>query len=264
MSAVTPVAIDLTQKFPHLPAAPIVEAVIHWHARATSTWEPEKLKTELATRLHEYPKSSLQHQHELIFETPFGDNQEQPSASHHTTWQGIRMQSENKPYIAQFTRDGLVFSRLQPYEDWERFSTEARRLWKLFVELAQPKEIERLGVRYINRIPSAEFGNLHDYFREPPSFLDYWSMNGFFYQSTFEVPGHALGVRIIKTIQPVPTADTDKTGLILDIDVFTRKSLPCEDRVLDDYLPKMRWLKNKVFFDLLKPQAIKSFQEGQS
>jgi hypothetical protein len=36
--------------------------------------------------------------------------------------------------------------------------------------------------------------------------------------------------------------------------------MSCEDESLDDRLPKMRHLKNAVFFDLLTAATIRSFQ----
>ena len=59
----------------------------------------------------------------------------------------------NRPtscYVAQFTRNGFVFSRLKPYEGWETFEAEAKRLWCIYRELAEPSEVQRLGVRFIN------------------------------------------------------------------------------------------------------------------
>ena len=50
-----PFTIDLSKRFPNLPRAPIVEAVIHWQARATKTWQPDELKATLAARLPDGP-----------------------------------------------------------------------------------------------------------------------------------------------------------------------------------------------------------------
>jgi len=49
-------------------------------------------------------------------------------------------------------------------------------------------------------------------------------------------------------------------GRIVDIDVFAKKPLPCDDSAIDELLPKMRWLKNMVFFELLAPKSIEGFE----
>jgi uncharacterized protein (TIGR04255 family) len=62
-------------------------------------------------------------------------------------------------------------------------------------------------------------------------------------------------------LQPPASAQEQEAGLVIDIDVFTKQVLACDDLVLDEYLPRMRWLKNKVFFDLLTSDAIEGFRQ---
>ena len=47
--------IDLTESFPLLARAPIVEAVIEIRARAEASWEEQAITEHLKTRLSEYP-----------------------------------------------------------------------------------------------------------------------------------------------------------------------------------------------------------------
>jgi uncharacterized protein (TIGR04255 family) len=81
----------------------------------------------------------------------------------------------------------------------------------------------------------------------------------FVYQTTFDVPGHPLGVRVIKVIQPSMPELQESSGLFLDIDVFSTTAIPNDPGALDDALTRMRWLKNKVFFSLLTDAAVQSF-----
>ena len=52
-------------------------------------------------------------------------------------------------------------------------------------------------------------------------------------------------------------------GLILDIDVLTTQAFACGDKVLEDHLAKMRWLKDKAFFLQVKKQAIRKLGGGK-
>jgi len=81
----------------------------------------------------------------------------------------------------------------------------------------------------------------------------------FVYQSTFAVPAHPLGVRVIKVMQSMHELQ-QSSGLFLDIDVFSTKAILNESAALDEALAKMRWLKNKVFFTLLTEKAVRSFE----
>ena len=69
---------------------------------------------------------------------------------------GLKCQSEDSFYVVQFNKDSFVFSRLKPYEDWEKFSQEALRLWEIYCELPEPTEIGRIGLRFINRLATKQ------------------------------------------------------------------------------------------------------------
>ncbi|MEX2120640.1 MAG: hypothetical protein WD847_13690 [Pirellulales bacterium] len=57
--------LDFGEKFPHLAAAPIAEAVIQWRARATKWPDSEQLRQHLTEELPNYPECRPQHQLEL-------------------------------------------------------------------------------------------------------------------------------------------------------------------------------------------------------
>src|SRR5205823_15010689 len=96
------------ESFPHLASAPIEEAVIHWVARSTVPFRKEELEKQLAGRLSDYPER--QQQQQLEIETRF-DADGSTSQIQHSRWHGFRLVSADKKYIAQFFRDGIVFSQ---------------------------------------------------------------------------------------------------------------------------------------------------------
>ncbi len=149
MSPTTSLTIDLTESFPLLARAPIVEAVVELRARAQAEWKESILREQLAARLPEYPE--LAAQREMHFEATISSegSYEQPRRD---AWRGVRATSADKLHIAQFNRDGFALSRLEPYQDWDQFQGEALRLWQIHADLAKPTEVQRLGVRFINRI----------------------------------------------------------------------------------------------------------------
>jgi uncharacterized protein (TIGR04255 family) len=236
------------------------EAVIHGQARAERPWEPNDLQAKMAERLPEYPNSCFQRQLEFAAQGVMGPNESHATASQRSSWHGIRLSTPDKLYIAQFTRDGFTFSRMHPYNEWASFSTEARRLWRIFVELATPSEVQQLAVRFINRIATATLDNLGDYLKEPPTCPSSLPLSGFVYQSTFKVPDHPFEIGVVKMMQPVTPVIPQEQGLILDVAVFTSSPVACDEHVLDRFLPEMRWLKNRIFFKLLTEKAIDSFK----
>lgn len=253
--------IDLSEEFPHLAAAPIVEAVIHWRARAGRGLPPEELRRQLLQKLPDYPDCRTQHQWEFEAQLTGGSI----SQNQRHTWQGLRLTSADKLHIVQFTPDGLAFSRLTPYDKWSGFAVEAGRLWKVYVELAEPAEVQRLGVRFINRIGLNEITEVRRYLAKAPKCLEPLGLpaSQFLYQSLHEVPGHPFQVNMIQTVQPPAPPRTGEWGLILDIDVGTTQALPCDDDVIQKQLAQMRWLKNKAFFSLLTKNAVTLLQEAK-
>jgi uncharacterized protein (TIGR04255 family) len=257
----TPFQLNLNETFPRLARPPIVEAVIHWQARAQNPIEPETLGTKLNEQFPDYSTRKPLHQVELI--TLVSDKSDESFVQHKKGWEGIRLESDDKKYIVQFKRDGLVFSRINGYEHWQPFSAAAKKAWHAYLKVAAPLEIQRLGVRFINQIAGATLENLTDFLREPPTCPSNFQLKEFVYQSTFAVPGVTFGVRVIKVMQPSMPELQKSSGLFLDIDVFTNNAISTDEAELEKTLEQMRWLKNKVFFTLLTDHAVKVFGADQ-
>lgn len=247
--------LDFNEKFPRLSHAPIVEAVIHWQARAQNWPEPEVLGAALAERFPDFAtRSPIQH----VEMTAMVSGDDASSAVRRGP-RGIRLKSDDGRYIIQFTRDGLVFSRTKEYEHWGPFRDAAKRAWQVYLDIAAPVETQRLEVRYINHIPTATPETLRNWLREPPTCPSNLPLKEFVHQSTFDVPEHPFGVRVVKVLQPSMPELPQSSGLFLDVDVYSATAIPNEPGPLDEALARMRWLKNKIFFSLLTEEAVRSF-----
>jgi uncharacterized protein (TIGR04255 family) len=183
-----------------------------------------------------------------------------------TRWQGCRLErKDGGPYVAQLTFDGLIFSRLAPYDCWETFEAEALRLWNMFVELTSPAALQRLGVRFINRIALSAGEKPEKYLRLMPKFpkeLDF-TVEKFVHRDAFEVPDTSYRINLLRTIHPMEASGSTE-GLILDIDVFASDIGSFKEDRLTQYLSEMHWLKNKVFFSCITPYARTTFEKEKS
>ena len=253
--------IDLTKGFPHLDKAPIVEAVIEIRARAQSLWDEAAITSQLKSRLPDYP--NVLSLNAVRQEFTFGPELAAEAKTHELGWNGLRFQSADSKYVCLFNRDNFVFSRLQPYETWENLHKEAMRLWHVHIEIARPTDIQRIGVRFINRIsmpPDAD--RFEDYIKphpETPRELSLPFLN-FLHRDTLIVPGHDYGLNLTRTLQIPQDQTSEGTGIILDIDVFTMKPFAIEESGIERKLTEMRWLKNKAFFGNFTETAINSFR----
>src|SRR5258708_6808314 len=240
--------IDLTESFPLLARAPIVEAVIEVRARAEAPWEEQAITNHIKSKLPEYPSVLSARAVQLRMEFPQPSAQiAQPSPAeqvvHEMGWRGLRCESADKRHIAQFNRDGFVFSRLAPYESWDQL------------------EREGVGLRFINRIGEPQEGlRLEDYLEAPPKAPQGMDLPfaGFLHQDTLTVSGYPYGITFTQTVQPPQAPETG--GLILDIDVFTTQPLNLDENKLDRHLSEMRWLKNKVFFGSITRMVLETIR----
>lgn len=243
--------VDLEEKFPHLPQAPIVEAVLDIRVVLSVMWDEDNLRNKLEQLLPDYPKRDTMQETELQFSPETGANVIKDSV--HV---GLKCNSEDNLNVAQFNKDSFVFSRLKPYENWDRFSQEALRLWEIYCELLKPTEIGRIGLRFINRLAVGKGQRVEwaDYYKRPPVPIEglNWSLSGYLHRDVLQVPGTYYLVNVIKTTQ-----NTEKDiGLLLDIDVFMSNRLNFDELQISEHMNKMRWVKNKVFFSSLTEKAL--------
>jgi len=257
------IKIDTAQEFPHLPGAPIVEAAVHWQAAPADPLEPKALHQTLQERLPEYPE--IAPQVEVKVEHHVGPEGSRSSQSH--AWQAFQIGRQDEPYVAQFRKNGLVVSRLKPYERWTTFRDEALRLWAVYNEIAAPPEIQRIGLRYINLVPVESLASANEYLRKPPEFPGDPIGSGlplaqFTHQSRFDIPGHELQLNLVETVQPSPPGSKCELNLIVDFDIFsTGNRVPLDEFRSGSVFETMRWLKNKAFFSIFSDKAISQFKE---
>jgi len=251
--------IDVNETFPQLRRSPLIEAVIHWQAHATKELEPETLKAELTQRLPDYPAIQTQYEHGIHVETPLQpDGSSAASAvEHRTQWIGFRLENESKNRVIQFTQTGIAISSVGNYESWETFHQEALNLWSLFNELTEPRIINRLGVRYINKILIEEKETPSTYLKtvQQSNFNLPLQRDTFFYQDTYKIPNQPYSINWACTQQ----SEANQQFLIVDIDVFTSPLPDIEKSSLIKHLNKIRWLKNKIFFNSITDIALEKF-----
>jgi uncharacterized protein (TIGR04255 family) len=247
--------IDLEEEFPHLSKAPIVEAALDIRNVPSEKWDENNLQIELKRRLPDYPKieSLRKARLQIPRQKPINPIVEDFGCV------GFKLHSFDNLHIAQFNIEAFVFSRLKPYEDWEHLSGEALRLWAIYYDLFKPKDVKRIGLRFINRIAiRQEKVEFSDYYKYPPKSLEEldWTLTGYLHHDVLQVPGTPYSVNLIKTIQDVP----GEIGLILDIDVFMQKPFEYDEQRIKECLEDMRWVKNKVFFSSLTDRFVKELK----
>jgi len=242
--------IDHSEKFPNLAKAPIVEAVLHWQAVASKDYQENDL---LKLMQDDFPKYASTNQHN--FEAGFAGTSQGIEFKQRSAWQGVRLtqqHDERDKVVCQFLRQGVVFSQLAPYTKWEDFELEAKKFWQKHCDLGDPSEVARLSVRFISQIGIASIDEIENYIDTvcEPVYRLGLSTSRYYHQDTIELSNQPYVINIVRAVQPTPE---QKSNLIVDITVSTSESFDLGQ--VDDKLKDLRFIKNKVFFTLMKDAA---------
>lgn len=228
----------------HYKKAPITEALIDIRTEA-SQLQFEDLNA-IKLLLPDYPKEETRNLNEIRFEL----GPEARTAAHQRPWALIVRNEENNQ-VGQFRLDGFTFSRLEPYETWERLSSEAKRLWGIYRDVVGAQKIVRVAVRYINLL------KLPGNWVEPEKYLNVFpqipqslpkdlSNYGPFGMSLPMGQPDLKGVLVINERNAV-FADPRIVPIILDFDLYVDSPSVNNEEELWAFFERLRERKNLYF-----------------
>jgi uncharacterized protein (TIGR04255 family) len=80
----------------------------------------------------------------------------------------FRFTRADEKLVVQVSSQLFVVNFLSPYPGWRTVKDEILAKWLLLEPILRPEAIERIGLRYINRIPSGRETRAADWLRESP------------------------------------------------------------------------------------------------
>jgi uncharacterized protein (TIGR04255 family) len=238
----------------HYPKAPITEAVIDIRVELPPEVSLATLAEVQVGEESRYPSKASVINEQVQIAAGLG-------ASVSREELGLVFRSDDEKYIFQARRDGFTMSRLAPYEDWETFRTESRRIWNRYRAVAKPAKIVRLAVRYINRIdiplPVSEFG---DYLRTLPEISRDMpqGLAGYFMQLNLPMDDIDSTAVINETI--TEPARPGVVSIVLDIDIFRSVDVPSDEDEIWAFMDQLRTAKNQTFEASITDKARELFQ----
>jgi uncharacterized protein (TIGR04255 family) len=227
----------------HYSKAPITEALIDLRATVS-----EHVAVSDLMRCHEGQEKAYPHKKDLKIGYGQFEVGHRLSASASAQHVGFLFSSGDQKQVYQVRLNGFSMNRMAPYESWEPFRDEARRLWTLYRETIRPTQVERLAVRYINRLdlpgPRIE---LKDYLRTSPevSTLLPQSLASFFMQLNLPLQDIRCTLLLNETI--IEPARPEVVSLVLDIDLFRTDDVPQVEEGIWEFFEVLHVRKNDVF-----------------
>lgn len=232
--------------------APILEAVLEFR------WSPAKSLGDL----------------KAILASPAFDNFEEPTPrvqidaavnidanafSHQQRQLGFEAALRDGSEIVFLEEQKFVFVQRAPYDRWEHYSQRALALLASVVSALEVSEFSRVGLRFVNRIdipnPDGPEINTDEYVtikfdgpRHDRGIIEEFQMR---VVKPTEKDGIHYALVLATTASPLP----DNSAILLDIDVFTRRSVPASGEKLIRTLDEMRGEKNDIFEECLTDKA---------
>jgi uncharacterized protein (TIGR04255 family) len=174
-----------------------------------------------------------------------------------SVFQGVVFSNADSSRQVQFRIDGFTYNFLKPYTNWNDLKEEAKSLWEVYQSKFPNLKVERMALRYINRIVIPRpFKKLSDYILITPPIPKALPQlyNSFF--SQLQIPCDKTGfTTIINSTIETPTEK--QVPFILDIDVF--KILGDEKFNFQDF-DYIRDTKNGIFESCITEKARELFK----
>jgi uncharacterized protein (TIGR04255 family) len=240
---------------PPYPAPPIVEAVVQVHFS-------EQLKKPVSAKMLKRLKAAYANNVVVQGVSANVDFQNRQTNFVEVDPQ-VRLSSDDQADVLIVQPDTLTWSRLAPYQGWEALLERVIRDFDVAHLATGHRKIDRLGVRYINRIDVPTSASNISYYEEfirvhltLPKFLDPTNGYAWRFEKVFPNDGFVAIVQSTSVMPVIPGT----SPFIFDIDVVCSQNLPVKRNDVFSKLSDMRELKNNIFELSMTDKARMAFQ----
>lgn len=168
-----------------------------------------------------------------------------------------RRSSQDMTELALALPNSFVVSQLAPYPSWAIFSKRFMRDWKHVKRTLGYREINRIGVRYINRIDIPTTGSLVHHgqylnvFPQVPEMLS--PLTAWAAQTTSYFQD--INCKLTLNSGVVESPILNHRSFLLDLDIAREFDVPQNDKNIFALLEAMRLKKNQVFEACISQRA---------
>ncbi len=175
---------------------------------------------------------------------------------------GYLLKAEGRNRLLQIRRDGLTVNQLPPYPDWAVLRPLALAWLGTYLEHLKPRLIQRVALRYINRIELPSPARVDRYitsFPAPPRGCPKVTTGVWSRISTESSEG---GIRAVVTQALEAGSSRDRQTVLFDIDCAREQDAGLEPSDLEAVLEALHDLKNRIFFSSITEAMAKKLDEA--
>jgi uncharacterized protein (TIGR04255 family) len=162
---------------------------------------------------------------------------------------GHRRSTLEMDEVAILQPNSITVAQLAPYKGWDKLIERVARDLSLYRKSSKYREIQRIGVRYINRIDLPAEGNVIEqekYLNVYPQVPDgLGPMLGYSMEASFSLD--EIGCVATLRTMPVPSPTLGHASFVIDLDVFSATNVPQNDKAVMELLDNIRTEKNRIF-----------------
>ena len=224
--------------------SPLTEALVEIRTKDSVPFERLSFFDELVKA--DFPRSQSRYQAEgqfLLEENPTASIEKRPFSRMYF--------SRDEKYIFQAATDGIVLSRLAPYQSWDMFYPELQKLWRLYKSEVHVGTVRRIAARYINQLHfQASRVDIEEYLKTRPEIsndIPIQLRDTSFYALQLVFPQQDIkGVMVINQ-SVIPPTKPDTVSIILDLDLYIEGLDLRTDDEIWLRLEQIRQRKNQYF-----------------
>lgn len=243
---------------PHLPKAPITEALIDIQVLLPSGVDVKFLQDLHKEILSDYPQ--VKNRHKWTGTIQMKEGEKPDVASTDLGVDGFLISSRDTLQVVQYRVDGFTFSRLKPYASWEALRDEAKRLWTIYRDRTKLEIVTRIATRYINLIELPLGATLEEYFITPPQPPRGFPGNIVAFLNRQVIQDGRTGIASIVTFAMEPPPNATQLPVWLDIDTQKSVSGQLSDTEIWELLDNLAAVKNNIFFSLVTEKTVDMYQ----
>lgn len=241
----------------HYENAPITEALIDIKVNANPALAIDTLNDAVALLSQEYPHKSELNTAQVAIKL----DQAALTAQAENTHVGYLLKSKDEKHTCQLTTYGCTISRIAPYKNWDDLKLEAEKLWNIYKNITHPLVINRIAVRYINRLDiPLPFDDFKDFLKTSPDIAPGLpqALSNFFMQLV--VPLEDIDGNLIFNQAIASPVLPQTVAIMLDVEVFKLVSMSALSDELWRTLENLRLKKNEVFEASITDKARELFR----
>ncbi|MCY1670169.1 TIGR04255 family protein [Novosphingobium sp. SL115] len=239
------------------PAPPIIDAIVELRLKAPLDKREQERVVKAFKPFYDRHQETSEVDVQVKIEEGNIEAQTGPAKAVHI------LSNDDQNDFCRVEESKLHWSRLPPYEGWACFEDRIFRDLKKMPKKIGIPSLERLGVRYRNRVdvPVDDDGicRYEDYVSvnlQLPTLLD--PHDGYQWKIEKHFRDRGISATVMSGIMP---SELPKTmAVLLDVDVYVIGDLPKDRDNLSNKLEEMRALKNEIFEACVTDKARASFQ----